>query len=400
MLGCTLAAATTIHVPGDSSTIQGGIDLAHNGDTVMVEPGTYTENINFNGKNITVTSSAGPLTTIIQSAKSGKPVVGFLGTETSNAALRGFTVQNGIAPYGSSFAGGVDLGDATATISHNIIQNNQGCFRGHGVRAEGAARIYRNVIQNNGMSDFYCQGYIGGGLYIGKGTKVIGNWILGNSLEGAGGGIGSLTSSDAVISNNIIRGNSTAQNITEGRGGGICLEGDSGTLISQNLIAGNTASGGSGISISSGTPSTRGTSILNNTILAGAPTDQFGFTVYLQVYGPPAHMLNNIVVGRPGGYGIVCDTAGHLMDIKNNDGYASGGTGISCAGGVANISADPLFVSGSNFELQAGSPVIDSGLDIPGLPSLDLAGNPRLVGSSVDMGAYEYQGGAVPETLH
>lgn len=45
-----------IHIPADYPTIQQGINVAFNGDTVLVEPGTYNENINFGGKNITVAS--------------------------------------------------------------------------------------------------------------------------------------------------------------------------------------------------------------------------------------------------------------------------------------------------------------------------------------------------------
>ncbi len=48
--------AMIINVPDSSATIQGGIDLALNGDTVLVEPGIYVENLNFNGKQITVAS--------------------------------------------------------------------------------------------------------------------------------------------------------------------------------------------------------------------------------------------------------------------------------------------------------------------------------------------------------
>src|SRR4030081_3664850 len=67
-------AATTIHVPRDQPTIQAGINAAINGDTVLVSPGTYFENINFNGKAITVKSSAGPAVTIIDGSSINPPV--------------------------------------------------------------------------------------------------------------------------------------------------------------------------------------------------------------------------------------------------------------------------------------------------------------------------------------
>jgi len=52
-------AGTVIHVPADRPTIQAAINAASKGDTVLVSPGTYTENINLNGKAITVTSTEG-----------------------------------------------------------------------------------------------------------------------------------------------------------------------------------------------------------------------------------------------------------------------------------------------------------------------------------------------------
>src|ERR1700722_17142951 len=51
-------AQTIIHVPGDVPTIQGAINQAQNGDTILVAPGTYDENINFDGKSITITSDS------------------------------------------------------------------------------------------------------------------------------------------------------------------------------------------------------------------------------------------------------------------------------------------------------------------------------------------------------
>jgi hypothetical protein len=50
-------ARTIIHVPSDQPTIQAAINAAHNGDWVVVSPGTYLENIDFLGKAITVKSA-------------------------------------------------------------------------------------------------------------------------------------------------------------------------------------------------------------------------------------------------------------------------------------------------------------------------------------------------------
>ncbi len=60
-----VANAVIINVPGDQPTIQAGIDVAVNGDDVVVAPGTYFETINFLGKAITLRSSDGPEVTII-----------------------------------------------------------------------------------------------------------------------------------------------------------------------------------------------------------------------------------------------------------------------------------------------------------------------------------------------
>ena len=56
LLNSTVFTAT-LNVPGQYSTIQSAINASTDQDTVMVSPGFYQENINFNGKNIIVTST-------------------------------------------------------------------------------------------------------------------------------------------------------------------------------------------------------------------------------------------------------------------------------------------------------------------------------------------------------
>src|SRR5207245_3856901 len=65
-------------------------------------------------------------------------------------------------------------------------------------------------------------------------------------------------------------------------------------------------------------------------------------------------------------------------------------------GGFSNITNAPLFVdqADGNFRLQANSPCINAGLNAYAPAGLDLDRHPRIVGGTVDIGAYEFQGPA------
>ncbi len=83
--------------------------------------------------------------------------------------------------------------------------------------------------------------------------------------------------------------------------------------------------------------------------------------------------------------------------MKFNDAWSPKGIwyGGMCAedGGIkGNISANPDFVSPTDFELKNGSPAIGAGtISAPDLPKRDFAGKPRIVDGRIDMGAYENQ---------
>src|SRR5258705_406729 len=79
-------------VPGGYATIQAAIDASSDGDTVNVSPGTYVENLDFHGKNITVRGTAGFAgATLVGDGV--HPVVTFANGESRAAVLRGFEIR-------------------------------------------------------------------------------------------------------------------------------------------------------------------------------------------------------------------------------------------------------------------------------------------------------------------
>lgn len=81
-----------------------GLDSSHTGDMIVVAPGVYTENVDFNGRNVTLrctdpTDPAVVASTVIDGGAKG-PAVTFWGNEGESCLLEGFTITNGHASRG------------------------------------------------------------------------------------------------------------------------------------------------------------------------------------------------------------------------------------------------------------------------------------------------------------
>ncbi len=92
LLVATLAAADTLHVPGEYATIQAAIDAAVDGDEIQVAPGMYNEAIDFIGKAVRLYSADGPDVTMIHGDGLNASVVTCVSGEGSETILDGFRV--------------------------------------------------------------------------------------------------------------------------------------------------------------------------------------------------------------------------------------------------------------------------------------------------------------------
>ncbi len=96
--GISICQATVWHVDqqggGDFTTIQAAIQAAAGGDEILVSPGTYQENVDFQGKDLWVRSEAGPESSIIDGGGAGTCAT-FRSGESPEAVLEGFTLTRG-----------------------------------------------------------------------------------------------------------------------------------------------------------------------------------------------------------------------------------------------------------------------------------------------------------------
>ncbi len=228
LLLTTCLYSTIINIPVDQPTIQEGINVAVDADTVLVQPGTYVENINYYGKNITVASlflttqdTTYIYQTIIDGNQSGS-VVTFENGETQTAILIGFTITNG---YSSTSGGGISCIYTYPRLENLIIIGNYAAYNGGGIICGAYANpSFENVIITNNSS-----GFAGGGIYCyNYCSPSLKNVLISDNTSQYGGGICCLENSSPNLGNVTITDNSAA-----GGGGGIFCDNSNPIVINS-----------------------------------------------------------------------------------------------------------------------------------------------------------------------
>jgi predicted outer membrane repeat protein len=374
-----------------SSAGGGGTLLRSNGGSVTLAENTYSGN---------TTSGSGGGAYILSGAGS--------------VSLEGTTFSANTA---SSYGGGVRV-DSTGQVSltNNTIVDNVGS-RGGGVYVQGATSGIGSPVL---ISDNEIRGTRSGSAVYGNlevrarevtidGNRITANlrgfglhlsnsssgilWNVRNNIiarNAQGGGIflaGSYTYDTISLVNNVISFN---QNTSTTQGGGIEAPSAQGTLIlTNNTITSNTTAGnGGGLRLLQ----TEDTSVLqcHSNIVWNNSATLAGDDLYIDndydnnVIFSPVHLLNNDFDQSSNGFFIKDTTYYSRIDASN----------------LKDV--DPAFVNAvaDNLRLNSGSPCINTGNNqAPGILPTDLDGEARIMGGSIDMGAYEYTGAVLPVAL-
>ncbi len=343
-----LLMGTTYYVPDDYATIQEAISDSANGDTIIVRPGTYYENVDFLGKALLLKSEQGPSVTTIDGGGTGS-VVTFETYEDTSSIIDGFTITNGYAVDG----GGIMCRISSPTIRNNTITGNT-AYPGNGGGIHGYLFSYPVITDNNITGN--TGGEYGGGVYCVSEAEITGNMIVQNSADN-GAGISCYSSAPTII------GNTIKDNSAAARGGGIYCYLASSPAIVNNMIAANSAETGGGISCNgSAAPY-----ISNNTIADNIATVEGG-GLYGERLASPI-VTNTILWGndspQAAQIGVGNSEIHSTLTISFSDvegGFDSVFVDSACVlnWGIGNIDLDPFF-SDNYYHLQMASPCVDTG---------------------------------------
>ncbi len=275
--------------------------------------------------------------------------------------------------------GGFDPAHGIFDLTHSRIPPTatSGSILSGDINTSNTNDAYHVVIGTNALGTAVLDGFtITGGNANGSHNASVVNSV--SIFNDEGGGI-ELIRSHPVLNNLVIAGNYATY------GGGMMLQYAS-PVMTNLVFSLNSGRWGGGIMNGGGTITLTNVTISGNSDVFGGG----GIFTYDAVL-----VRNSIIYGNTGGvmnYGSIAP--------QYTNSLVQGQTVNDANGNLAGAT-DPKFTSEptinlpfGDYMLQAGSPAIEAGSNtlFAGLDAAttDLAGNPRVSGTNIDMGAYEY----------
>ena len=189
MSGSAVIPDNVHDVPDDFDTIQDAIDAAEEGDTVLVHPGVYNENVNFRDRNLTLASlflttgdDAYIDSTVIDGGGNGI-TVNIRNGQSEETVVSGLTIRNGAANYGA----GIYINGTTPTLDHLVVTSNTAARFGGGIYATHDAHPTLSHITISGNT-----GEIGNGgihIYDNSSAVFVNSILYGNAPPALPGGL-------------------------------------------------------------------------------------------------------------------------------------------------------------------------------------------------------------------
>jgi parallel beta-helix repeat protein len=406
--------------------INTAIDEANSADVIELSKGTYYENVDYDGKAITIkgkdpNDAAVVAATIISGNGSGN-VVAFDSSETSTSVLEGLTIADGNR--------GIYCYYTSPTISKCVIKDNDtsGTDDGAGMYNDNSdPNVLNCTFSNNdsaddggGMANYYSDPFV-------LGCTFSGNTSVGDDGGGMWNYYASPEVNECVFSNNI----------ADSSGGGMFCDRSSATpRILNSVFVGNTAHYGGGMSNWNAVQVT----VVNCLFYDNTGHDGGGmfnedhddeeaeivcctfFDNYAGDDGGAVYHEDSSPIYSS------CILWDDQADGSGNEVYNDGGSDpiwedcdVEGCGGSddwdsdcgdddgGNIDEDPSFVGPTDpngaddtwancddgLRLNSNSPCVDEGDDyyLPNDVNTDIKGSDREIGTDVDMGAYEYDSG-------
>ena len=301
--------------PADFANIQDAINVALNGDTIEIMPGTYYGTggltqpvVDMQGKSLHLLGIPDGTNRVFVDGNNKRRCLGCASGEGIDTVIESIEFRNGYADRGgglyclgsspslkdcvfdentattagggiyieggspyvesctvtnneSSYGGGFYIWDSLATIAGGLVAGNQATNRGGGFRiVEASPSVYDVQIQLN-------LAFRGGGAHIQQDCTPLFQYcmIKQNTADSLGGGMAHSINSPAVYQNcTFIQNAATGDNGGQGSGGAVYSDGSSVLLESCHLLDNQAATYGAGVYCWNSSPVLSDTTIQNN----------------------------------------------------------------------------------------------------------------------------------------